>query len=146
MPMIDIIVEEGALDKEAMKIMPNKVANLCLEAERLSGVKRAEELTWIYIHESPGSMVLQASGKPSKPLYRIHVTTIKGLLDKTRKQSLGSDLAKLFYALEGSAWNEEEARNRVWTLFFDKEEGDWLDGDMPFLLSHAEELRKAALK
>ena len=139
MPMIDFFLEEDALPDNSIQDLCKRVGQVALEHERFDGSALAKSLTWIYAHKMPRRYVLQAQGRPTKPLYRFAIYTLEGLLDKERKHSLASKIARLVYEAEGSVWNSEEATNRVWVLYEDKKEGDWIDGEQ---LNSLAELRQ----
>ncbi|MBY0461307.1 MAG: hypothetical protein K2V38_28650 [Gemmataceae bacterium] len=130
MPMIDFYVEEGALSAAALAKLPAIVSKIALRYEGFEGSKFAAEFTWIYTHLLPKAHVVQAAGKPAKPLYRFDIYTMHGLLDQPSKIKLASDIAQAVYELEGTRWDANEATNRVWTLYRDMREGDWLDGEV----------------
>lgn len=85
--------------------------------------------------------MVQAAGKPAKPLYRFDVYTMQGLLDQPSKIKLAGDIARAVYDLEGSPYDAVEATNRVWVLYRDMREGDWLDGEV---VSNLPRLRASA--
>lgn len=128
MPVIDITIPEGALGPEAQAQLPETIGRIALGYEDLSGSRFAEAFTWVYVHELPATTVTQVSGVPPKPIYRLVFTTLTTLLDDKRKHRLGIDVARAIYALEDSAWDEQEAYNRVWTFFDDVRQGDWIVG------------------
>lgn len=129
MPIIDITLPKNALPKNAVEELPNRVGQIALKHEGLSGSRFAESFTWVYTNEIPSSHLVQVSGSPPKPIYRFVFTTLQGLLDQKRKHELGIEVAKAVYDLEGSEWNAEEAHNRVWVFFDDVREGDWTVGE-----------------
>lgn len=128
MPVIDITIPEGALSAEAKQKLPETIGRIAIGYEGLSGSRFAEAFTWVYVHELPATHVTQVSGPPPKPIYRLVFTTLTTLLDDERKKRLGTDVARAIYELEGSAWDAQEAYNRVWTFFDDVRQGDWIVG------------------
>jgi phenylpyruvate tautomerase PptA (4-oxalocrotonate tautomerase family) len=140
--MIDISVQQGALPKAKLANLPAQVAQIALKYEGLQGSKIAERFTWILTHEMPAGTLVQADGPPPKPLYRIIITTICGLLSKEKKRLLATEVSKLIYDLEGAQWDPEEAAFRVWILFKDMEDGDWIDGDTVVTLDYVKAVGK----
>lgn len=128
MPIIDLTIAEDTLSDEAKSQLLDKVGQIALRYEGLSGSKFAESFTWIYLHELPAQHITQASGQPPKPLYRFTFTTLQTLLDNESKHRLGEEVARAVYAVEDTAWDEAEAYNRVWVFFDDYRQGDWIVG------------------
>lgn len=75
MPIIDLTISKETLSTENRNKLLDKVGQLAIGYEGLSGSKFAEDFTWIYVHELPTTHVSQYSGKPPKPLYRFVFTT-----------------------------------------------------------------------
>jgi len=148
MPIIDIEVPSGALADNVKHELMNKLGNVAINYEGLSGSQFAKEFTWLYIHELPAAYVAQVSGKLPKPIYRVTFTTLETLLDDDTKVKLGTDVAKSIYQAEGTKWNVEEAYNRVWTFYNDVRQGDWIAGarvnNIPDLKTRVEKERTAA--
>ena len=128
MPIVDLTIAEGTLSAEARERLLDKIGRIAIDYEGLSGSKFAEAFTWVYLHELPAANVTQISGKPTKPLYRFTFTTLQTLLDNDSKHRLGEDVARAVYEIEGAAWDEREAYNRVWVFFDDYRQGDWIVG------------------
>lgn len=128
MPIIDLTIAEGTLSAEARERLLGNVSRIAIEYEGLAGSEFAERFTWVYTQELPNERVRQVPGPPPKPLYRFAFTTLEGLLDDEAKKRLGQDVARAVYEVEGTAWDEEEAYNRVWVFFDDYRQGDWIVG------------------
>lgn len=128
MPIVDLTLAEGTLSAEDRENLLNKVGRIAIDYEGLAGSKFAEAFTWVYLHELPTAHVSQISGKPPKPVYRFVFTTLQTLLDNQSKHRLGRDVARAVYEIEGAAWDEDEAYNRVWVFFDDYRQGDWIVG------------------
>ncbi len=128
MPIVDLTIAEGTMSADDRKRLLDKVGRIAIDYEGLSGSKFAEAFTWVYLHELPAAHVSQISGKPPKPLYRFTFTTLQTLLDNESKHRLGQDVARAVYEIEGAAWDEREAYNRVWVFFDDYRQGDWIVG------------------
>ncbi len=134
-------MSDNALSTEAKKELPGVLGQIALGYEGLIGSKFAESFTWVYTHELPSSNVTQVSGPPSKPIYRVTLTTLQTLLDDDRKKCLGVDIAKAIYKAEGSQWDAQEAHNRIWVFYNDVRQGDWIVGAK---VNNIPELRDAA--
>lgn len=52
MPIIDIEVPSGALADNVKHELMNKLGNVAINYEGLSGSQFAKEFTWLYIHEA----------------------------------------------------------------------------------------------
>lgn len=128
MPIIDLTIAERTLSDEGKERLLDKVGQIALRYEGLSGSPFAESFTWIYLHELPAQHITQASGHPPKPLYRFTFTTLQTLLDNESKHRLGEEVARAVYAIEETPWDEAEAYNRVWVFFDDYRQGDWIVG------------------
>ncbi len=128
MPIVDLTIAEGTLRAKDRERLLDKVGRTAIDYEGLTGSKFAETFTWVYLHELPAAHVSQISGRPPKPLYRFTFTTLQTLLDNESKHRLGEDVARAVYEIEGAAWDEAEAYNRIWVFFDDYRQGDWIVG------------------
>ena len=128
MPIVDLTVAKDSLSDAEKKRLLDRVGRIAIDYEGLSGSKFAESFTWVYLHELSAANVSQISGTPAKPLYRFTFTTLQTLLDNDSKHRLGEDVARAVYEIEGAAWDEKEAYNRVWVFFDDYRQGDWIVG------------------
>ncbi len=128
MPIVDLTIAEGTLRAKDRERLLDKVGRTAIDYEGLTASKFAEEFTWVYLHELPAAHVSQISGRPPKPLYRFTFTTLQTLLDNESKHRLGEDVARAVYEIEGAAWDEAEAYNRIWVFFDDYRQGDWIVG------------------
>lgn len=127
MPMIDITLSETLLDAEDRQVLADTVARLVREAEGYGHGRIASSLTRVYLHPLPETAITKSGAVSARPLWRIEITTPAGSLAVDAKAPLAGRLARACLAAEGTPWDPVDAR-RVWVLFRDVAEGDWVAG------------------
>lgn len=142
MPMIDIYLGEAVLDPEGRQVLADRVAGLILAAEGYGDSRLARSLTWVYLHPMPDTAITRSGAASAKPLWRIEIASPAGSLDAAAKAPLAERLAGACLAAEGTAWTPADAA-RVWVLYRDVAEGDWIAGTT---VARAEAIREAVAR
>lgn len=127
MPLIDVYLSESVLDAEDRQVLADAIARRVREAEGYGDSRLAAGLSWVYLHALPDTAVTKSGATPARPLWRIEIATPVGSLAADSKAALAERLARACLAAEGTPWSPAEGR-RVWVLFRDVTEGDWIAG------------------
>ncbi|MEQ9138554.1 MAG: hypothetical protein RLO51_25270 [Thalassobaculum sp.] len=127
MPLIDLYLSETVLDAEARQVLADEIARLVRAAEGYGDSRLAASLSWVYLHPMPETQITRSGAAPARPLWRIEVASPAGSLAADARPALAGRLAGACLAAEGTPWDPAEAR-RVWVLFRDVAEGDWIAG------------------
>lgn len=127
MPMIDVYLSETVLDAEDRQVLADRLAGLVREAEGYGDSRLAASLSWVYLHPMPETAITKSGAVPARPLWRIEIASPAGSLAADTKPALAERLSRACLAAEGTPWDPAEAR-RVWVLYRDVTEGDWLAG------------------
>jgi len=127
MPLIDVYLSETVLDAEGRQVLADELARLARQAEGYGDSRLAASLTWVYLHPMPETAITRSGAAPARPLWRIEIASPVGSLAADAKPALAGQLARACLAAEGTAWDPAEAR-RVWVLYRDVAEGDWVAG------------------
>jgi phenylpyruvate tautomerase PptA (4-oxalocrotonate tautomerase family) len=138
MPLLEVTVPEGALDDEAKRELPPKLAAKLLEWEGAPDTAFFRSISWAHVNELPAETMHTADGLPADPHAIVFVTTPQGALSERRRAGLVEDVTKLM--LEATGWGAE-AGLRVWVLCREIEEGSWAANGQ---IVRFEQLRAAA--
>jgi phenylpyruvate tautomerase PptA (4-oxalocrotonate tautomerase family) len=138
MPLLEVTVPEGALDEQAKRELPPKLAAKLLEWEGAPDTAFFRSISWAHLHELPAETMHTADGVAADPHAIVAVTTPQGALSDRRRAGLVEDVTKLM--LEATGWGDEAAL-RVWVLCREIEEGSWGAGGQ---IIQFEQLRAAA--
>ena len=137
MPLLELTVPEGALDDEAKRELPPKLAAKLLEWEGAPDTEFFRSISWTHLNELPLETMHTADGA-AEPHAIVTVTTPQGALSDRRRAGLVEDATKL--VLEATGWGPE-AGLRVWVMCREIDEGSWgANGQV----IHFEQLREAA--
>jgi phenylpyruvate tautomerase PptA (4-oxalocrotonate tautomerase family) len=127
MPMIELTLPEGALDKAAQDELMEKLTFALLRWEGAPDDSEAAKLiSWGFVDERPADRVYQA-GRPSpaQPLYRVKITVPEGALDDERKSGLVAEVTEHVLTAEGSDPKDAAAAMRVWAIIREVTDGNW---------------------
>lgn len=127
MPMIDVYLSEAVLDAEDRQVLADELARLVRAAEGYGDSRLAASLSWVYLHPMPETAITKSGAVPARPLWRIEIASPAGSLTADVKPTLAERLSRACLAAEGTPWDPAEAR-RVWVLYRDVAEGDWVAG------------------
>lgn len=123
MPMIDFFAPSGVLRADELTALAGRIIAAVQEEEGYTGNRKADAISWIYVHEVPAGRMLTGRGARHGELWRIEVSTPTGALADSAKVRLGRALERLVSQAEGAPPN-----GRVWCLFRDVRDGDWVVG------------------
>src|SRR4051794_29643774 len=93
MPIIEMYVQEGALDEQTKRTLHERVGRQVLEVEgaQWDDSPLAQELTWMFIREQPpggfsiGGKLLTGSDRPR---FFTRISTPQGALDPERREAI----------------------------------------------------------
>jgi phenylpyruvate tautomerase PptA (4-oxalocrotonate tautomerase family) len=122
MPLIDVTVPAGALERPVAERLLEELASTLLRWEGAPDTEFFREITWVYLHEvAPGGLAV--GGRPGgAPRFRVEVTVPEGALSARRKEGLVADV----HALVAKAAGPGDVRPlHVWTLVREVPEGNW---------------------
>jgi phenylpyruvate tautomerase PptA (4-oxalocrotonate tautomerase family) len=137
MPLLEVTIPEGALDADAKRELPPKLAAKLLEWEGAPDTEFFRAISWTHLQELPAESMHDADGVAA-PHAIVAVTTPQGALSERRRAGLIEDVTKLM--LEATGWGEE-AGLRVWVMCREIDEGSWGANGQ---IIHFEQLRAAA--
>jgi phenylpyruvate tautomerase PptA (4-oxalocrotonate tautomerase family) len=127
MPMIELTLPEGALDKGAQDELMAELTTTLLRWEGApEDSEAAKAISWGYVDERPAERVYQAGRpEPAQPTYRVKITVPEGALDAERKSGLVADVTRAVLTAEGSDPEDLAAGMRVWTIIREVTDGNW---------------------
>ena len=127
MPMIELTLPQGALDKPAQDDLMEKLTLTLLRWEGApadSGA--AKDVSWGYVDERPTSNVYhRGRPQPEQPLYRVKITVPERALDDERKAGVVAEMTKHILEAEGADPQDEAAAMRVWVIVREVADGNW---------------------
>ena len=126
MPMIDLFAPQGAIPTNALSLLAGRIVTAVHAEEGYPGSRFAASVSWTFVHEIPAGQLLVGTAPSDAPVWRVEIATPAGSLDASAKSRLGREIARLVLAAEGSPAG---APGRVWCLFRDVADGDWLAGE-----------------
>jgi len=122
MPIIDLTYPEGALSAEQRETVAAELTTNLLHAERAPDTEFFANVTWVFVHELPGSHVIAGRKPVEQPIFRVEVTTPQGALSDRRRKELVADATKTI--LDGAGLDESKALS-VFVLCKEIDEGSW---------------------
>jgi phenylpyruvate tautomerase PptA (4-oxalocrotonate tautomerase family) len=123
MPLIEVTYPEGTLSDAQRQSLADELTTVMLRSERAPDTEFFRSITWVYLHELPGTNVL-AAGKPvDASTFRIDVTTPEGALSDDRREEFVSAATGVVREIADIA--EEEALTRIWVLHHEVADGSW---------------------
>ena len=127
MPMIELTLPQGALDKAAQDDLMEKLTFALLRWEGApDDSEAAKAVSWGYVDERPAGNVYQGGRPaPEQPLYRVKVTVPDGALDDEKKSGLVAEATRHVLEAEGSDPDDPAALMRVWVIVREVADGNW---------------------
>ena len=127
MPMIELTLPQGALDKGAQDDLMEKLTFALLRWEGApEDSETARTISWGYVDEKPTSNVYQGGKpQPAQPLYRVKVTVPMGALDDEKKSGLVAEATRYVLEAEGADPDDPAALMRVWVIVREVADGNW---------------------
>jgi phenylpyruvate tautomerase PptA (4-oxalocrotonate tautomerase family) len=136
MPMCDIYIPEGALERGAEKALVKEVSDLLVthEMRRITDLiddpteiqashDRASSIAWMFVHHNETYV---AGEIPEAPHYKFEVTIPEGMIDDVFRDSIAADLTRAVAQAEGGKWRHVAAR--VWVFTYEVPDGSWGGG------------------
>jgi phenylpyruvate tautomerase PptA (4-oxalocrotonate tautomerase family) len=130
MPMIDVTLPAGALQRSAMTTLVDDLTTTVLHWEGVADNPATRAMAWAFVHELPSGAV-NVGGKPTElPIYRVFLTVPQGLpgitgpLNEQRRNALVREVTELVLTAEGVTDIEAHV-HRVWCMLREQSEGFW---------------------
>lgn len=122
MPMIDVLIPEGALKPEAEAQLLKELTDILIRAEGFAPSNRiAQSVTWLFLHRPAAVFV---AGAPStSPRYRIIPTVPEGQYNDESRNALVKEVTEAVVRAEGGTF--EEVAARVWVFPTEIPDGEW---------------------
>ncbi len=122
MPIFEITYPQGALEPDVRAQLVDDLTTTLLRAERAPDTQFFRDVTWGYVHELAGDLVLAAGRPVAKPTFKLDVTTPEGALSDRRREEFVVEATRL--VREAAGIPEDEAL-RVFVLMHEVAEGSW---------------------
>src|ERR1700738_421200 len=130
MPMIDLTLPAGALQRSALTTLVEDLTTTVLHWEGVADNPATRAMAWVFVHELPSGAV-NVGGRPAElPIYRVFLTVPEGSLgfhgplNEQRRNALVREVTELVLAAEGVTDIEAHVQ-RVWCLIREQAEGFW---------------------
>jgi phenylpyruvate tautomerase PptA (4-oxalocrotonate tautomerase family) len=130
MPMIDLTLPAGALQRSALTTLVEDLTTTALHWERVADNPATRAMAWVFVHELPRAAV-NVGGKPAElPIYRVFLTVPQGLpgitgpLNEQRRNALVREVTELVLVAEGVTDIEAHVQ-RVWCMIREQSDGFW---------------------
>ena len=122
MPMVDVVIPEGALRPEAEARLMKEMTDILIRAEGFHPTNEvAQSVTFVFLHRSTAIYV---GGAPAtKPRYRIVPSVAEGKYSDQAVRTLIAEVTEAFARAEGTKL--EDIAPRVWIFPTDIPEGRW---------------------
>lgn len=128
MPLVELSMTKGALSKEALAPLAERITLHVLRAQGARpGSDAARSISRVVFRQAEPDLVFVGGEVADNPLYRIIVTTPEGALDAPTKVTLVEELTKVVLDAEGTPYREAEAE-RVWCVINEIPDGNWGSG------------------
>ena len=123
MPMIDVLIPEGALKPEAERRLLKELTDILIAAEGFDPAsnKVAQSVTWLFLHRP--AAVYVAGAKATAPRYRVVPTVPEGQYTDEARNGLVRKVAEAFARAEGGEF--DEVASRLWVFPTEIPDGEW---------------------
>lgn len=127
MPMIELTLPAGALDKPAQDALMQELTTTLLRWEGAPpDGEAARSVSWGYVDERPAANVYRGGApEPDEPTYRVTITVPERALDDERKAGLVADATRHVLEADGADTGDEDALMHVWVLIREVPDGNW---------------------
>jgi phenylpyruvate tautomerase PptA (4-oxalocrotonate tautomerase family) len=122
MPMIDLTLPAGALDRATSGQLADDLLAILLRWEGAPPTTEAASLAWAFIHVVDEVRV--GHDPTGRAHYRIGIRTPAGALDDRRRAGLVAEVTDRVLVAEGSTSTVED-RARVWVILDEVADGGW---------------------
>jgi phenylpyruvate tautomerase PptA (4-oxalocrotonate tautomerase family) len=122
MPMIELTLPEGALERDRRDALVEDLTATLLRWEGAGDSAVARSIAWAWVTEVPAGD-FYVGGRPAgaeTARYRVKLTVPAGALDDERKAGLVEDATRAVLAADGG---EDPAR--VWVIIREVADGNW---------------------
>lgn len=140
MPMMDLTLPAGALDRDAKNALVDELTTVLLRAERAPNTQFFRDVTWTFVHELEATDIYAAGRPIDRPLVHLMVTTPEGGLSNSRRRELVAEASRV---LSGALGIPEEDGLRVWVTCREIAEGSWGAGGEVVPFSRLREIAAA---
>jgi phenylpyruvate tautomerase PptA (4-oxalocrotonate tautomerase family) len=126
MPMIDLTLPAGVLDKGQKDALAGELTRTLLQYEGAGRDNEiAAQIAWAYLDERDPGTIYAAHVPAEQPRYRLLVTVPEGALDDEQKEALVRVMTAKVLEAEGSDASDPQAVFRVWVLINEVPDGNW---------------------
>jgi phenylpyruvate tautomerase PptA (4-oxalocrotonate tautomerase family) len=127
MPMIELTMPEGALDKAAQDALMEKLTFALLRWEGApEDSEAAKTVSWGYVDVRPAGDVYQGGRpQPAAPLYRVKITVPERALDDEKKAGIVAEMTRHILEADGADPEDQDALMRVWVIVREVADGNW---------------------
>lgn len=127
MPIVDLTLPRGALERPALERLAGELSRALLHCDVARDNPRAEAINWVYLHEHAPEDLMVGGRFAGKPHYRIDVTVMAGAMSPEHRRDIAAMMTAAVIAAEGGDPNPLNA-GRVWVLFHEVPDGCWAAG------------------
>lgn len=131
MPLIDLTLPARALTADATARLVEGLTGALIQHEGAPDNERTRAMTWVFVHELPGSAVHVGGTPVDRPVYRVAVTVPEGTLlhgpgpfGTSARSGLVRDVTDLVLAAEEGSTTEAD-RGRVYCTITEIKDGHW---------------------
>jgi phenylpyruvate tautomerase PptA (4-oxalocrotonate tautomerase family) len=124
MPLIDLLIPEGALSDDAREALLPELVDRMLKWEGAPNNEFFRSITWIHVHELPAHNVTSGGQPVTEPIFRLNITVPEGALSERRKAGLAEDLTQAVLEHAGLT-DDPSAPIRVWVVIGEVKDGNW---------------------
>ncbi len=122
MPMIELVIPEGAIAPDATDTLADTLTATLLRIEGAPDNELFRSIAWVYVSERPAGRVY-VGGKPgADPVYRAIITIPEGALNDERKSKLVEEMTAQILEAAGE---DPGATMRVWVIINEVTDGNW---------------------
>lgn len=122
MPMIDVLIPEGALKPEAETRLLKELTDILIKAEGFDPSNQiAQSVTVIFLHRP--AAVFVAGARSTSPRYRIVPSVPEGQYNDESRAALVKDVTEAVVRAEGGKF--EDVAPRVWVFPTEVADGEW---------------------
>src|SRR5258706_5983935 len=122
MPMIDVLIPEGALEPKAEAQLMKELTDILLKHEGFEATnQRAKDVTFLFVHR-PAAVYVAGVRSPT-PRYRVIPTVPEGQYSNESRKALVKDVTEAVVRADGGKY--EDVAPRVWVFPTEIPDGQW---------------------